>query len=359
MKAFIWGSLFAVLYVLRSFFLLIFLTFLFAYIQDHAVHFLERYPGPRWLRCAVSAIVLLGVLVGIGAYIVPRVIDQAEVYADKYPGYVQEIDETIIELSNSYPILSPLLESTDSEMTSPSARLLQSLISGGEHGVSQEGLRKTIGLIRGLGQALLGIGSAFLLALLFSFLIVLDLPRLSEGVKSFSDTRVGWVYDEVADSISNFGRMLGRAIEAQLLIAIINTLLTAVLIQFLGVGDKTAFLSLIVFLCSFIPVAGVFISSVPICLSVLPVGGLGGVGLAILFIWIIHMIEGYILNPKIYGHHMRLNPVIVLIILTVAGKLFHIWGLILGVPVCTYVFAHLIQRKPVRSHRSVKVPVPA
>ncbi|MCB0343868.1 MAG: AI-2E family transporter [Bdellovibrionales bacterium] len=354
LKAFIWGSLFGVLYVLRSFFLLIFLTFFFAYIQDHGVHFLERYRGPRWMRVTVSAVLLLGVLTGIGSYLVPRIIDQGQVYADKYPGYVQEIDQTIVELSNSYPILKPLLETGDSEVDSPSARLLQSLISGGEHGVSQEGLRKTIGVIRGLGQTLLGIGSAFLLALLFSFLIVLDLPRLSEGIKSFGDTRVGWVYHEVAESISSFGRMLGRAIEAQLVIAVINTVLTAVLIQFLGVGDKTAFLSLIVFLCSFIPVAGVFFSSVPICLSVLPVGGLGGVGLAILFIWIIHMIEGYILNPKIYGHHMRMNPVIVLIILTVGGKLFHIWGLILGVPICTYVFAHIIQKRPVKSHRPSK-----
>lgn len=352
LKLFVWGTLFAVLFVLRSFFLLIFLTFLFAYLQDHGVHLLGRYKGPRWLRVTVAAILLLSVLSAIGSYLVPRIIEQAELYADKYPDYLQEIDETIIELSNHYPILKPLLGSGEGEaivIESPSARLLRALIGGAEHGVSEDGLRKTIGLIRGIGQTLLAIGSAFFLALLFSFLIVLDLPRLSEGVRSFRDTRVGWVYDEVAESIANFGRMLGRAIEAQLIIAIINTLLTAVLIQFLGIADKTAFLSLIVFLCSFIPVAGVFISSVPICLSVLPVGGLGGVGLAILFIWIIHMIEGYILNPKIYGHHMRMNPVIVLIILTVAGKLFHIWGLVLGVPVCTYIFVHVIQRKPVKS----------
>jgi len=42
---------------------------------------------------------------------------------------------------------------------------------------------------------------------------------------------------------------------------------------------------------------------------------------------------------------MRINSVIILIILTVAGKLFGFWGLILGVPVCTYIFGYAIRYK--------------
>ena len=33
----------------------------------------------------------------------------------------------------------------------------------------------------------------------------------------------------------------------------------------------------------------------------------------------------------------------ILIILTLAGKLFGFWGLILGVPVCTYIFGYAIR----------------
>ena len=65
--------------------------------------------------------------------------------------------------------------------------------------------------------------------------------------------------------------------------------------------------------------------------------------LGILMITFIHMVEGYILNPLIYGARLRINPVIVLIILTVGGKLFHLWGLVLGVPVSTYIFGHAIR----------------
>ena len=122
-----------------------------------------------------------------------------------------------------------------------------------------------------------------------------------------------------------------------------NTLLTAIGVHLLGMGEHIAFLSVIVFLCSFIPVVGVFVSSVPICLIALNVGGISLVLMSIAMITVIHMIEGYILNPLIYGARLRINPVIVLMILTVGGKLFHIWGLVLGVPVCIYLFGHAIR----------------
>ena len=83
----------------------------------------------------------------------------------------------------------------------------------------------------------------------------------------------------------------------------------------------------------------------PICLVALQASGLQTMLLSIVLITVIHLIEGYILNPRIYGSYMRINSVIILIILTVGGKLFGLWGLILGVPVCTYIFGHAIRYK--------------
>ena len=160
---------------------------------------------------------------------------------------------------------------------------------------------------------------------------------------ALADTKIGFVYNEVAPSITSFGAVLGRAIEAQLFIAMLNTFLTGIGLLLLGLGSKLAFLSLIVFGCSFIPVAGVFLSSVPICLMALQQGGLFLAFMAVILIIIAHMVEAYILNPRIYGHHLRMNPVVVLMILTMSGKLFNVWGLILGVPICTYIFGHAIQ----------------
>jgi predicted PurR-regulated permease PerM len=63
----------------------------------------------------------------------------------------------------------------------------------------------------------------------------------------------------------------------------------------------------------------------------------------IVLIGAIHGLETYVLNPMIYGHHMHMNPVLVLIILTVCGTLFGVWGLLLGIPVMNYLFRHAIR----------------
>jgi predicted PurR-regulated permease PerM len=136
---------------------------------------------------------------------------------------------------------------------------------------------------------------------------------------------------------------MGKSLSAQATIALFNTAFTAGIIHYLGLGEKAFFLSLIVLVCGLIPVAGVFISSLPICLMVLQDQGPGMVIVAILGIWIVHLIETYILNPKIWGHHLHINPVLVLIILTVSGKLFGVWGLILGLPLSKYIFGYAIQ----------------
>ncbi|MHC4851637.1 MAG: AI-2E family transporter, partial [Planctomycetota bacterium] len=94
----------------------------------------------------------------------------------------------------------------------------------------------------------------------------------------------------------------------------------------------------------FIPVAGVFISSVPICLVALQQSGISLMLIAIALILAIHFIEAYFLNPRIYGHHLRMNAVLVLIVLTIGGTLFGFWGLVLGLPIMNYVFRQAIHR---------------
>ena len=352
-KFLVWVAFFAVLYLLRSFFLLVFLTFIFSYIQAHGVRHLTPITKNRGLAVVLVGLAFLGVIIAIGSFVVPRVKAQATLFADRYPLYLRTIDKELLTLRDRHSFLQSLWPEEEYgtinnewvPQRSPAYSVLQQVI-GLERGKEGAGrVNHAVELLRNIGQYLLAITSAFLLSLLFSFLIVLDLPRLSRSIEGLAKTKVAFIYEEVADTIKSFGFILGRALEAQVLIALVNTLFTWLLIHYLGLGERAAFLSIIVFFCSFIPVAGVFISSVPICLMVLQELGLGKMLLAIGCIWIIHMIEAYVLNPKIFGHHLRINPVLVLVILTIAGKLFHVWGLILGIPVSTYFFGYAIRHR--------------
>lgn len=350
-RVLVWGGVFSVLFILRSFFLLIFFTFVFGYIQNRGVNWLERFVPNRPFRVVLVATLFLGVLVAVGVFLVPRAKEQTVLFVTQIPDYVRRLDQELVDLGHRYPMIQDLIPELDPS-SAESHRLSASRIStlaqqlfgfSGEQD-GQHKLNQLLELIRGVGGSLAAIASAFLLALLFSFLIVLDLPRLTASVHSLKETKLDFVYRVVSGSIRDFANVLGRSLEAQFMIAVLNSLLTAVGVALLGLGGKMAFLSVIVFLCSFIPVLGVFISSVPICLVALQASGLVTMLLAIVMITIIHLVEGYILNPKIYGSYMRINPVIVLFILTIGAKLFHVWGLVLGVPICTYIFGHVIRR---------------
>ncbi|MBF0241110.1 MAG: AI-2E family transporter [Desulfamplus sp.] len=363
--------------MLRSFFLLIFLTFVFAYIQVSIVSYIQKWRGlrNRQVRVVVTGLALLCFFISVMLFLIPSVKKQTEVFISQFGTYINRVDQEILRLSHEYPSINRLivqleLVASNSELngngnhksspdnletaikkqpvengkSSPVITLLQKII-GIDNDLNAVGnINQILDNFRNISGKIASIGSAFLLSLLFSFLIVLDLPNLTLLIKSLEQTKLNFFYKEVAGNIRNFGEVLGKALEAQLSIAIMNSILTAIGLYILGIGKYIAFLSVIVFFCSFIPIVGVFISSIPICLIALQASGLNTMLVAIIFIIIIHLIEGYILNPRIYGSYMRINPVLVLIILTIGGKLFHIWGLVLGVPVCTYIFAHAIKK---------------
>lgn len=382
-RMFVWALLLAILYVLQPFLLLIFLTFVFAYIQAHGVEGLEHRIPNRPLRVVIVGLVFLGTIVATVFALRPQIESQATDLIENSTSYINRADREINDILRDYPAAwayfggnpdllvtagngsetpppvvpppPPPVEGPQKPLKVPppeagEPRIIRNLVDtalprqGGEAPADrQQDVRAAIQRVFDVGSSVLAYVSSFLLSVLFSFLIVLDLPKLRRGVTGLANTKIGFIYNEVAENISTFAKVLGRALEAQLFIAVTNTILTAIGMWILGIGNIPV-LSAIVFLCSFIPVAGVFISSTPICLLALQEeNGFKLMLMAIAMILIVHAIETYILNPRIYGHHMRMNPVLVLIVLTIGGKLFGIWGLVLGIPIMNYFFRHAIR----------------
>ena len=377
----VWGIIFGLLTLLSSFFTLIFLTFVFAYLQSSIVDMLSL--RIRWLRTGLVFLtggIFLSTIIAVSVFIAPQVYDQATGFVRGFFVYMERLDTEVLKLAARYPMLQeaipelrkpvppvppPAPAPADWATTNPGQNpttpptepvppqrnfsdtpsgILLGILTGKDKTVdARETIKVVLDQFANISRQAVGLLSTFLLAVLFSFLIVLDMPRLTAGVHDLKNTRLRFIYIEAADTIYEFGKVLGNAMQAQFYIACVNTLLTAMGLIMMGMAKDVAFLAVIVYLCSFIPVVGVFISSIPICLIALNTGGSQLMLMSIAMITLVHMVEGYVLNPLIYGARLRINPVIVLMILTIGGKLFHIWGLILGVPVCTYVFGYAIR----------------
>ena len=361
----VWGSVLGILYLLRSFFLLIFLVFIFSYVQTNAVNRLAPFIPRRTNRAVLVGVTFLAFFVIMIAVMVPQIRDQTVNFVANSSHYAQSLDQELLRLTERYPALQQLLPPEPVIVTVPLpheewkfrnstlARVLSSLFGGSDEQPQKASMIGLLETARDIGSTLLAISSQFLLSLLFSFLIVLDLPNLKRGAMSLRRTKLRFVYEEMADSLVRFGVTMGRAFEAQFIVASINTVLTVMGIWVINIRDEMAFLALVVFICGFVPIAGVFISSVLICLLALAQGGISRVFLVIILITAVHAVESYIVNPRVFGTHMKMNPVVVMILMTVSGKLFGVWGLVLCVPIATYLFQDAIQ------HKNKTDPIPA
>jgi predicted PurR-regulated permease PerM len=383
-KVVIWVILILLLWALRDFFAVVFVGFVLAIVAAPMAELgMRRLRLPHWAAVTAVYVGFLVVLFSVVWFVVPSVVAQVNRTMENLPATELALIETKNRLVQRYPALrEPISGYMRSALADDQLQLIEQELDreGLRLGLTEEHLAaaaETAAVPAGalaeyynrqdqlLLNALMTVQRArltqyapiitvtlyratvtTLLALLFSYLILIDLNRIKSGISRLRTSRVGDFYEEAAPPIARFGILLGRAVEAQAAIAVVNTVLTMVGLLLLGI-PLVAMLSVMVFVCSFVPVLGVLISTTPIVLVALNAGGpalsLAAIGLVI----VIHAIEAYLLNPLIYGRHLKLNPVLTLIILYVGYHAFGLWGMLLGVPVARY-FIHDVFGVPFR-----------
>lgn len=412
-RVLMWVAFFAIVYLLRHFFALIFLTFVFGFVMNKVAVFLTartRLPyRPAVILPFVAFLVLLTLLIN---YTVPRVTREGAEFARRLPSQLTALAIEVRELAEEYEVehmlqryaldtrdeqrpASRLNELSDSpekaspverethpsdapdrlsgfedEFHEPSPRFTQETATAAGRSLQSqwdqltpEQQRQVSGLVdrmqylilsllpgvigqdqsRDLQAVLIDLSGAvvtgslhFLLAILLSFLILWDFDRIAQELTSWQESSVGRFFAEASSSVVNFSRVVGSAFQCQLAIALLNASITCTGMFLLGI-KPLVLLTTIVFLFGLIPVLGVFISSVPIILISFNTYGISHALLTLSMIVMVHMLEAYVFNPRIYAARFHLNPVIVLIILLVGHELAGIWGMLLGIPVTHYV----------------------
>ena len=354
----IWLAFLATLILLRHLFPVIFLTFVLAYIANTLVKLMTRRWNRRRLNVVVVFVLFLAMLIGAGVLVVPKMFSEVrqlavfsiarDAAAQPQTTSTQPRDgETAIDREARRYVDTILIRlvGPDTFRSFERSEAYEGLMQRVDAAISGF-LPRVIAAVRAFVNSSLAIFLQFLLSIVLSFLILWDLPSLERGVESLATGRTAEVYDEIAPGITAFGVMLGRAFEAQTLIAVVNAVLTSIGFLILGI-PSIALLATIVFFCSYIPVVGVMLSTLPAALFAFKTGGITLVLWLVVMVLLVHAVEAYMLNPLIYGRHMKMHPVAILVILMVGEHLFGIWGLLLGVPMAAFVWSYVIQGKDV------------
>lgn len=363
-KWLIWIAFIGILLLLRHLFPVIFLTFVLTYIANTLVNAMTRRWKWRRVNLGIVYILFLLLLTGVGVLVIPRMFAEtrqlAVFYISKQPAVA---GETVLEGQTRKYVDTILigLVGADTFRSFERSDAYDVLVTRVETSI-RGFIPNAVARIREFVNESIAILFQFLLSIILSFLILWDLPSLKRGVGALATGRTAEVYDEIAPSMRAFGVMLGRAFEAQTGIALVNALLTSIGFLILGI-PSIALLATIVFFCSYIPVVGVMLSTVPAALFAFKAGGVTLVLWLIVMVLVVHAIEAYALNPIIYGRHMKMHPVAILAILLVGEHVFGLWGLILGVPIAAFVWTYVIGQKdvtvpPVQNPRAPAEPPP-
>lgn len=171
---------------------------------------------------------------------------------------------------------------------------------------------------------------------LLSFMILLEKDKIYAFSQTLKDSKISFVYKYIVQFGGNFVHTFGQVMKVQVTIAFVNCILSMITLTIMGFPSILG-LGIMIFCLGLIPVAGVIISLIPLCLIGFATGGFKMVIAVIIMIIVIHGVEAYILNPKLMSNRTSLPICFVFIILLVSEHYLHVWGLLIGVPLFIFL----------------------
>lgn len=198
----------------------------------------------------------------------------------------------------------------------------------------QSALAGSGGIIGNAGRAVEFVTGVFL-TLVITFFLLKDGDAVFSGVlRRLSPER----RDRVRRAGLRAWETLGGYIRGIAVVGLVDASLIG--IGLLLVGVPLAFpLALFVFFGAFFPLIGAFVSGLLAVAVAFANGGAADALVVLAIITAVQQLEGHVVLPVVFGHAMRLHPLLVLLAVASGGLAFGIIGAFLAVPLLAVVLA--------------------
>lgn len=143
--------------------------------------------------------------------------------------------------------------------------------------------------------------------------------------------------DRIIELANRSNQIFGKFISGKIIDSIIIGILTFIVLT-LTKMPYTTLISVIIGVTNIIPFFGPFFGAIPSILIILFVSPIKALWFLLIII-IIQQIDGNIIGPKILGDSIGISAFWVLFALLVAGKLFGVVGMIVGVPAFAVIYS--------------------
>ena len=326
----------AFLYVIRDIVLVLFLSIILSAALDPWVSWFERRHLPRSVGMLAIYIVLFAAI-SVGVLIIPAVTTQAEVLGTNLPSYYERIVDT---WSKHLPFIGD-----------PAARNVETVART---------MGMWVGNVLPAIRGIFGGGFTFFLILVLTFYLSCQ----DRGLKRFFRSIMPVNYQPYFTRMTNrVQQKMGMWLRGQLLLSVVIFLVTAVsLFIFNSITHAAPYWLVLAFIAGIleaVPFLGPFIAGTIAAVLTLANSFWAAIAVVLIYI-IIQQLENNILVPRIMHRAVGLNPIVVILVVVIGGRLAGVLGSLIAIPVAAalQVFLKDVLVKEKEKEKELALPVP-
>ncbi|MEM1279868.1 MAG: AI-2E family transporter [Cyanobacteria bacterium P01_H01_bin.152] len=287
--------LLALLWQLRSLFLLVMIAIVLAASIAPVVDWAERYRIPRWLGVVLTYLAIAAIITGVAFWVGPTVVEQIQRLIRQIPVSIKQVldyaESWIVSLNDERPDFASALVDRFVDVQGLTRWVIRS---------SQQLLVRSYGLTTGI----LGGFFSVILALFLSGYMLADSRTLVKNLVRLLPQP--WD-DRLAAQVGPMSNRIGSYIRGRLIVSTILAVATTVSLSILGLSDFALGLGAISGFTNLIPFLGPILGAIPALVAAISQGGWTILWVLMLYI-VIQNLETYVLDPLLVGTSVGVHP---------------------------------------------------
>jgi len=292
---------------------------------DPFVTWLERRKVKRPIAILIALVAVLGVFVGLVFAIIPVLVKQIT-------SVVKLVTDNVVPSITNGTLIDDIADAlpwADKTTIETVVNQVGDFFSDPDNiaNISKGVLDVGVGIASGT------FGVIIVVILMIYF--VASLASLKRGMYQLVPASKRESFIDLSEQIT---ASVGRYVMGQIGLALINGVLSFVVLTFIFQVENSALLAFIAFLGSLIPLVGTLSASVLIILGTLLFEGPGWQLIAVAIYYIVYMqVEAYVINPRVMASAVQVPGVVVVIAALVGGTLLGVLGALIAIPVAAAI----------------------
>lgn len=293
------------------------LAFIAYYLLNPIIDLLEKFHIKRVWGIVIIALSVTGILTGIILVTAPIVERQITDLINTFPRYLSQMGDSI-QSWLKHSIFGPYYDEGYNwliENLSDLPNKISEYLGGAVEG------------FKNVASTLTNVVVAIITFPIILFFLLKDGRRFKEYSLTLLPPKFRKDIDQI---LKNMDDQVGSYIQGQIIVALCIGILLYIGYLIIGL-DYAIVLAIIAAVTSVVPYLGPMIAISPAIIIAIVTSPFMLVKLAI--VWgAVQFLEGNFISPNIMGKTMKIHPLTIVIVLLVAGNLFGLFGVILGIP---------------------------